>query len=232
MGGVRNGIYGYTDNGAGYGVVGWNTYAADTGGAGVLGRGSGSGTGVEGWSGSGQGVYGTTTGVGGYGVYGSSASGTGVYGTSTAGTGVYGNTDSTASGANAVKGVVSSASPGGFSAAVRGENNGVGGSGIGVYGSQSGTGWGVYGNSSGGIGVYGDGGGSSSIGVQGIGATGVNAQGVTTGLQASGAAAQVRLVPGTGSTHPSSGQAGDLYVDKTGRLWYCKKTGRTWRQLA
>jgi hypothetical protein len=220
-GGVRSGVYGYTDNGAGYGVVGWNAYAVGTGGAGVMGRGSGTGWGVQGWSGTGRGVYGTTTGVGG---------GYGVYGTSASGTGVYGNTDSTAAGANAVHGVVSSASPGGFSVAVRGQNNGTGGLGIGVYGSQNGTGWGVYGTAAGGIGVLGNGG--SGVGVRGIGTTGVYAQGSTTGLQASGAAAQVSLIPGTGATHPASGRAGDLYVDNAGRLWYCRTTGTTgWTRL-
>jgi hypothetical protein len=50
----------------------------------------------------------------------------------------------------------------------------------------------------------------------------------------SGSAAQVQLTPGTGSTHPKSGQRGDLYADKTGRLWFCKKSGTTatWHQIA
>jgi hypothetical protein len=49
----------------------------------------------------------------------------------------------------------------------------------------------------------------------------------------SGALAQVHLTPGGSSTHPRTGQAGDLYVDKTGRLWFCLKTGsRTgWKQI-
>jgi hypothetical protein len=69
--------------------------------------------------------------------------------------------------------------------------------------------------------------------VQGFGATGVNAEGGTIGLTASGTAAQVRLIPGTGSTHPASGQAGDLYVDASGRLWYCRKAGTAgWHQIA
>ena len=50
----------------------------------------------------------------------------------------------------------------------------------------------------------------------------------------SGAAAQVQLVPGSGSTHPKSGKRGDLYADKTDRLWFCKKSGSTatWHQIA
>lgn len=48
-----------------------------------------------------------------------------------------------------------------------------------------------------------------------------------------GGAAQVQLTP-AGSSHPKSGQRGDLYADAAGRLWYCKKTGATatWHQIA
>jgi hypothetical protein len=42
-----------------------------------------------------------------------------------------------------------------------------------------------------------------------------------------GKAAQVQLIPGTGATHPTSGKTGDLYVDKTARLWFCKVGGTT-----
>jgi hypothetical protein len=47
----------------------------------------------------------------------------------------------------------------------------------------------------------------------------------------SGSAAQVRLQPSGAATHPSSGQRGDLFVDTSGRLWFCKG-GTTWKQLA
>lgn len=46
-----------------------------------------------------------------------------------------------------------------------------------------------------------------------------------------GQAAQVRLTPGLAATHPASGLAGDLYVDRTNRLWFCSGT-TTWTQLA
>lgn len=48
-----------------------------------------------------------------------------------------------------------------------------------------------------------------------------------------GGAAQIQLSP-AGSTHPASGQRGDLFADSAGRLWYCKKTGAkaTWHQIA
>lgn len=55
-----------------------------------------------------------------------------------------------------IRGIISSTTPGGFSAGLRGINNGTGGLGIGVYGSQNGSGWGVYGVTPNGIGVYGN----------------------------------------------------------------------------
>jgi hypothetical protein len=62
---------------------------------------------------------------------------------------------STADNAFALHGIISSASPGASSAAVRGQNNGTGALGIGVWGSQDGSGLGVYGTSVSGRGVYG-----------------------------------------------------------------------------
>jgi hypothetical protein len=72
---------------------------------------------------------------------------------------------STAAYAFALHGIISSTSPGAFSAAVRGQNNGTGGNGIGVWGSQDGSGWGVYGTSVSGIGVYGYASATSGYGV-------------------------------------------------------------------
>jgi hypothetical protein len=43
--------------------------------------------------------------------------------------------------------------------------------------------------------------------------------------------AQMRLTPGTLTTHPAGGMAGDLYVDRSNRLWFCKGS-TTWHQLA
>ncbi len=45
-----------------------------------------------------------------------------------------------------------------------------------------------------------------------------------------GGAAQVRLVPSTATSHPSSGQAGDLFVDKSQRLWFCLG-GTEWKRV-
>lgn len=72
------------------------------------------------------------------------------------GTAVEGINNSTTSNAVAVRGIISKTAPGGFSAGVRGINNGTGGLGVGVYGSQAGSGWGVYGVTPNGLGVYGN----------------------------------------------------------------------------
>ncbi|MBS1913037.1 MAG: hypothetical protein JST22_13705, partial [Bacteroidetes bacterium] len=64
-------------------------------------------------------------------------------------------TSSLDSNAAAISGLVVSNTPGSISAAVRGTNNGTGANGIGVQGTQAGSGWGVYGQTPGGIGVYG-----------------------------------------------------------------------------
>ncbi|MBS1715240.1 MAG: hypothetical protein JST30_12975 [Armatimonadetes bacterium] len=89
-----------------------------------------------------------------------SANGVGVWGRHNQGTGtsagVFGETLSASAGALGVLGQVTSTSPGSFSVGVRGVNKGTAGNGIGVYGSQDGGGYGVYGKTSQGIGVYGD----------------------------------------------------------------------------
>lgn len=72
------------------------------------------------------------------------------------GTSVEGVNNTTTSSVAAVRGIINSTSPGGFSSAVRGINNGSGGLGVGVYGSQAGSGWGVYGVTPNGLGVYGN----------------------------------------------------------------------------
>jgi hypothetical protein len=68
--------------------------------------------------------------------------------------------NTTTSSIASVRGIVNSTSPGGFSSAVRGINNGTGGLGIGIWGSQNGSGWGVYGVTPNGLGVYGNASGS------------------------------------------------------------------------
>ena len=76
------------------------------------------------------------------------------------GTSVEGVNNTTSSSISAVRGIVSNVAPGGFSSGVRGINNGTGGLGVGVWGSQAGSGWGVYGVTPTGLGVYGNSSGS------------------------------------------------------------------------
>jgi hypothetical protein len=64
---------------------------------------------------------------------------------------------------------------------------------------------------------------------KGAGVSGASTGGV--GGKFTGKTAQVQLVPTTASTHPASGSAGQLYVDRAKRLWYCKG-GTSWKQLA
>jgi len=88
---------------------------------------------------------------------------------------------STVVGAFAVQGEITAPSPGANSTAVRGMNDGTSGYGIGVWGSQAGGGWGVYGTTLSGVGVYGDATGTStsSDGVYGVSNSGNGVQGWT-----------------------------------------------------
>jgi hypothetical protein len=83
-----------------------------------------------------------------------SGAGMGVYGTSTNGIGVEGDSASPADEAIAVHGLISSTSPGSFSAGVRAENSGTGANGIGLWATHAGGGWGIYSTSVSGLGVY------------------------------------------------------------------------------
>ncbi|MGI8820322.1 MAG: hypothetical protein ACR2ID_05570 [Chthoniobacterales bacterium] len=85
---------------------------------------------------------------------------------------------STTTTAVGVRGVMSSAAPGTFSAGVRGISNSTTGNGIGVWGSQAGSGYGVYGTTNGGRGVYGTAG--AGVGVYGTTATGTGVRGDAT----------------------------------------------------
>ena len=53
------------------------------------------------------------------------------------------------------------------------------------------------------------------------------------GMFTTGTVAQIQLVPGTEASHPTGGKAGDMYVDKSARLWFCKAGGTTatWAQV-
>jgi hypothetical protein len=102
-------------------------------------------------------------------------------------------------------------------------------SGIGVEG-ESDTGMGVYGASNHDAGVLG------ASGLQPVPSTALRASTGVVGIGGRGGAfigtaAQVRLVPSAAATHPARGARGDLFLDKPGRLWFCKG-GTTWKQLA
>lgn len=193
---------------------------------------------TEGAGGIKNGVYGRTDAGGGNAVVGWNTAADG----HTGGAAVRGQSDDTSGFAFAVYGEMSNTAPGGFSAGVRGVNRGTAGLGIGVYGSHDGAGWGVHGESASGLGVSGVGttgvsGTGSDAGVHGFSAAAAGVLGQSEngrGGVFSGAKAQIRLTPGTRTTHPTSGQRGDLYADSSGRLWFCKMSGAhaTWKQVA
>jgi hypothetical protein len=65
---------------------------------------------------------------------------------------------------------------------------------------------------------------ASAVGVRGESTVG-------RGGRFKGNKAQIRLDPSSAATHPASGAKGDLFVDASGRLWFCKGS-TTWVQLA
>jgi hypothetical protein len=57
------------------------------------------------------------------------------------------------------------------------------------------------------------------------------------GGRLSGGAAAVQLLPSSAATHPTTGKAGDLFVDASVRLWFCQKASSgavaaVWKQIA
>jgi hypothetical protein len=64
----------------------------------------------------------------------------------------------------------------------------------------------------------------------GVGAAVDASSSLGTGGVFRGKKAQIQLVPSTASTHPSTGAKGQLYVDKSARLWYCYATNK-WKQI-
>ena len=71
----------------------------------------------------------------------------------------------------------------------------------------------------------------SGFGLVGVG----GAQG--RGARLSGGAAAAQMVPSTAAGHPTTGKAGDFFVDASVRLWFCTKASSgsvaaAWRQLA
>jgi hypothetical protein len=166
-GGFSSAIRGLNNGTGGLGIgvwgsqagSGWGVYGNTPNGIGVYGNSSAAGIGVFGLSTDGAGVSGASTnGVAGSFSITNNTNASNVLEASTLGDGaaINGSTSSTTSNVSAVRGEVFPTAPGGFSAGVRGINNGTGGLGIGVWGSQAGSGWGVYGVTPTGLGVYGN----------------------------------------------------------------------------
>jgi hypothetical protein len=89
-------------------------------------------------------------------------------------------------------------------------------------------------NDGSGIGVWGE---NKNTTAAGIGVVGIgNAFG--RGGRFAGGKANVQLTPSSASSHPSfTGHVGDLFVDSSARLWFCKKTNTSsvaavWHQIA
>jgi len=107
--------------------------------------------------------------------------------------------------------------------AVKGENKFSTNGYAAVYGVTNGTGPAVYGEGT----------------AQGNGTSGV-ARGTGSGVYGqsdngrggrfSGKKAQLKLDPSAAATHPASGDAGDIFLDKSKRLWLCKG-GTSWVRL-
>jgi hypothetical protein len=219
----KSGVYG-ENSGGGYGVYG---YAGGSRAA-VTGRNDGAGPGVHAFSKLGVGLTVGSEGSAGIMAYGASSV-SAIVGSSTgAGAGVQGG---------------SSAGDG-----VRGASNGAGAAG--VRGTNSGGGDGVAGLATGanGAGVRAE----STAGGHGLAAVANGNKGAVLGRNSAagdgvtgrsrngrggsfaGKAAALRLIPSTATDHPANGRTGDLFLDRTRRLWFCKRGGAkaTWFQLA
>jgi len=154
----------------------------------------------------------------------------------------------------AVLGVAGSASTASAGVAGVGTSFGVYGLGeqYGVYGKASGqssVGVGAQATGIRCIGTFANAVGAGSVGVEAGGETAISATGTKHGILAAGGsgngvsasgsrggrfrgtAAAINLAPAAHASHPVSGSAGDLVVDRHHRLWFCKG-GRTWVRLA
>jgi hypothetical protein len=212
------GVFGYADLPHASAVYGQTTDTT-TETYGVVGRTLGSrGRGVFGWStaaSGGTGVWGQSDGVDGVGIRGYAWDGQGRTGF---GTGVMGT-----SGSHAFPPPAPRANTGVMGVAFGSDSAGVFGTtakGTGVLG-YSGSGNALLGSSTSGTGVS----GFSTSGAAMRGSSTAGRGGVFTSR-----VAQLRLVPATAATHPSSGAKGDLFVDAGGNLWLCK-AGTTWVKL-
>lgn len=175
------GFVGFSGDFAGYPPFRLGTGTAGVGEvAGVMGS-CGSGAGVVGITGSGYGGEFTVSGSNsGTALWAHTAGGGGaglfeIDSTSNNTPALLARTASTSSSSFAIHGIVEPTSAGSSSAAVRGENRSTSGLGIGVVGSQAGSGWGVYGFTPTGRGVFGAASASGGVGVYGSGSGGAAA---------------------------------------------------------
>jgi hypothetical protein len=110
------------------------------------------------------------------------------------------------------------------------------GTGVLALGAKGAVGVDAYG--SGGIGVHGTTRSDSNPGILGQNnAAGPGLHGVSKlgrGGVFEGKLAAVHLTPSSTASHPRGGQVGDLMVDASHRLWFCKRGGNPaqWKQLA
>jgi hypothetical protein len=107
--------------------------------------------------------------------------------------------------------------------AVQGENSVAGNGYAAVYGLTNGSGPGTFGENT----VNGNGSSGVARGT-GAGVYGQSDNGL--GGRFKGKKAQIRLEPSTTTTHPASGDAGEIFLDKSKRLWLCKG-GTTWVRI-
>jgi hypothetical protein len=184
--------------------------------------GSGSGNAIHGVSQSGKGVVGASAhdigvhgaALSGYavGVWGTAVHGNAIFGQSKSGSGVFAESESS----SAIYCQTNSAADPALLSWAMGHGTAVQGysGALGTNPPASLPDTGVLGSATG---------GPSAVGVHGSAAAG-------RGGLFSGGLAQLKLVPSSDATHPNSGQAGDLFLDKSHRLWLCKG-GSTWAQL-
>ena len=201
-------VHGMSQQDHGAAILGSNEGFAATGV-----RGEGVSSAAQG--GASYGVWGDGLGPGGIGVFGYAADPAGPGGRA----GVWGQTPSTSG--DGVRGYASAGN--GTTSGVSGESSSA--EGVGVLGRASGGASGVMGISGADpiaaspvkTGVYAYAGQDGAVGVHGVAPLG-------RGGRFKGAKAQIRLDPSTATTHPNSGQAGDIFVDKSKRVWFCKGT--------
>ncbi|MGI8682409.1 MAG: hypothetical protein ACR2JO_09865 [Mycobacteriales bacterium] len=157
------------------------------------------------------------------GVYGDGTGGPGLFGESIDSNAVMGRIQKSSNPFNALYGTTVGSGSGVF-----GESNSTSlstGTGNGVLGIARGKGNSVYGYKP--AGTPGD-------AVVGFAASGRGVFGLSTsgrGLVGQGKPAQLQLVASPALAHPTNGLRGDFFVDKSGRLWFCKG-GTSWKQLA